>query len=143
MQLARIVGRLEINIQDSIPDDAGNVVMTFTNENHNYLISTGTPAGSLTENPVVGYVFKGSDVNQTNFRIGAYILNTVVPFDVTITSTSADGKPLANVLIPNVQVFKNKKTVLSGRLFGQRNPVNTGTEIGLDEEWDTELTTGF
>jgi hypothetical protein len=60
------------------------------------------------------------------------MLNTITPFDATITCYDASNKPLGQATVTNITLQVNTQTILSGNLFGS----NTGFTTTLNHNWD-------
>ncbi|MFC0517507.1 FimB/Mfa2 family fimbrial subunit [Mucilaginibacter angelicae] len=131
--LSRIVGQLEINIEDAIPAVAKSIDITIKNEYSYYsfaneLPNSGSPEAFTT---IIPEASKG----KTNFKINKIIANTVAPFVVTITCYDANQKNIGQgAVINNVTCQKNTRTILSGKLFNGLS--NNTFIINLNNNWD-------
>jgi hypothetical protein len=135
--LSRIVGQLEVNIEDAIPANVKTIVVTVNKDYYYYTFGAEQPEvpDLATLTTIVPDAVKGS----TNFKIDNIICNTITPFSVTITPYDANKKKInTGVTVTNVTCEKNKKTILSGKLFN--SPVNNSFSIGIND-WDPNTNT--
>jgi len=127
---SRLVGQLEVNIEDAIPATASKMEITVTSESHQYYISTEL-AHSF-DPYVITTPIPNAIKGTTNYKLDNILLNTYTPFTVKIVCYDASSKALGTALVTNVTCEKNKKTILSGELFGSSNTFN----ITLNSAWD-------
>jgi len=128
--VSRLVGQLEVNIEDAIPVAASKMEITVTSESYNFLFSTGLPDSSFPF--IMSTTIPGAVKGTTNYKLDNILLNTYTPFTVKIVCYDAASKALATALVSNVTCEKNRKTILSGKLFGSSNTFN----ITLNSAWD-------
>ncbi|MGF7039507.1 hypothetical protein [Mucilaginibacter lappiensis] len=132
--LSRIVGQLEVNIEDAIPANVKTIVVTVNKDYYYYAFGAEQPnySGLSTLTTVVPDAVKGT----TNFKVDNIICNTITPFSVTITAYDANHKSVgAGVTVTNVICEKNRRTILSGKLFN--GLVNNNFSIGIND-WDPD-----
>lgn len=131
--LSRVVGQLEVNIEDAIPVNAKTIAVTVTNDAFYYVFNTEQPEMTrpMTFTTLIPDVAKG----KPNFKVSSLIANTVAPFVVKITCYDANQKNIGpGVTVPNVTCQKNTRTILSGKLFDYSS-FDTFT-IGINNDWD-------
>jgi hypothetical protein len=138
--LHRIDAQLEINIQDQIPAGATSINLTISNEAYLYSIANQAPVDALSEgiDPVLTFnqQLTASDIGKTNYNFSTIILNTIEPFTVTLTCKGSQGV-IATQIIPNVTCQVNKKTLLTGNLFGGSGTNSTGGfQLSVDSTWN-------
>jgi len=138
VQLNRIVGQLEIVIQDIIPVTADNIVVNISQENYGLIFF---PAEKLTmSSPMVNTITLTNAIKGTaNFTTTNILGNTATPFTVQVTCYDATKKILGSVTVNNVTIQKNTRTILSGKLFGSAN----GFTVGLGTWNPTPITIPF
>jgi len=122
LNMDRIVGKLEV-----IVEDVANYEVDVNNEATGYLFAAKTSFGSI-ENDF-GYI-----VNNTKGPISIYILRTDKPLEIEV---SGGGKRRSL----SVPVYKNKRTVVKGKLL---EPVGkVGFSFVINDKWlaDTTLVT--
>lgn len=77
-----------------------------------------------------------SVLGTNNYKFDFYITNTgtqKIQLDLQCaTEPELEWKVIAQKVISNIQVTKNKNTILSGTLFA---PVGSGTSVGVDGAW--------
>ena len=130
MTLDRVVGNLQINILDVPQPGSGDtsVSIKITPAAFTFLLDPGTPyIGPDTVNS------KLSRISLNTFS--AYVLNTVSPLTVTINYIDpATGQPQTKV-IENIRCYTNRRTILSGYLYGGSAPANNGIKFFLLDAW--------
>ena len=136
VSLDRIVGKVEIVLNDAIPATAKTLQVTFNNEYSVYSLYNNVP-DSITNNSsqysyVVSNTIPASAIGTTNYTVSTIIANTLKPMVVNIKCLDASKTVIAQVTVNNVTCQKNTATILSGSLFG----VNNAFQIGIDPSWD-------
>ncbi|MCF6407188.1 FimB/Mfa2 family fimbrial subunit [Chitinophaga filiformis] len=132
MTLDRIVGNLQVNILDMPQPGSGDtsVAIKITPEAFTFFLDPGTTYVGAAD------IFNAK-LNRVNLNVfSAYVLNTVTPFTVTINYVDpTTGQPQTKV-IHNVSCYKNRRTILSGYLYGGSAPENPGIKLFLLDAWD-------
>jgi hypothetical protein len=145
----RIVGRVEINIEDAIPANASYFTFLFDNEQDQFNFNTETSGGLtndvyLHDEDHITFPFSSpitpQQIGQNNYKFNKYIINTSTPVSVIINCYDATNNIIATKTIANVQVYKNKRTLLTGKLFTPNIP-ESAFSVTVDEEWNTETDT--
>ncbi|MDN5286998.1 MAG: hypothetical protein JWR38_3272 [Mucilaginibacter sp.] len=108
--LERMVGQLQLNIEDTIPASVSNITITTIGEMRNYDYLQG--AYTYPQDREVSVI-----VPSLNFKRTLLIGNTLTPITVKITCYDSKKNVVAQRTISNVQFTKNVKTILSGKLF--------------------------
>lgn len=135
--LDRIVSQLEVNIQDVIPANAKTITYTYYSEYFYFSLLGSVPVlgnwkGSNNE-VERSFTLPDSVIGKTNLKFSYIVCNTVVPLtNVTINCYDASSKIIGQAMINNVTMQVNKKTILSGKLFGSQNSFN----VSIDPVWD-------
>lgn len=122
LNMDRIVGKLEVLVED-----VANYEVDVNNEATGFLFAAKTSFGSI-ENDF-GYI-----VNNTKGPISIYILRTGKPLEIEV---SGGGKRRSL----SVPVYKNKRTVVKGKLLAPIGKV--GFSFVINDKWlaDTTLVT--
>jgi len=131
MTLSRIVGNLQINILDMPQPGTGDtsVSIKIRSEAFTFFLDQGTAAIGVAD-------IINAKVNRINLNtFSAYVLNTVSSFTVTISYVDPlTGQPQTKV-ISNVSCYMNRRTILSGYLYGGSAPGNNGVKVILLDSW--------
>jgi hypothetical protein len=131
MTLSRVVGNLQINILDMPQPGSGDTSVSIK-------ITPEAPAFLFDFNiahigPADTIKAKVNRVSLNTFS--AYVLNTVAPLTVTINYVDpATGLPQTKV-INNINCYVNRRTILSGYLYGGSEPANNGVKVILLDSW--------
>jgi len=137
--LDRIVGKIEVQLQDTIPPNAYSIQLTYTNEYSIYSISSeqaiSSPTLALQYPLVVGTVIPVAAKGTINYTLSNIIGNTAAPIDVTIKCFDASKNVIAQATVPGVNCQKDVITVLSGKLF----IVNNSFQVSVNPTWDTPI----
>ena len=125
VNLSRMVGQLEVQIQDAIPTTANSISVTMDQEYFDFM---GFPTVQLDmpRTLVNTTILPASAKGSPNFITTSMIGNTSTPFKVTINCYDGAQKVLGTAIVDNVVCQKNKRTILSGKLFGSANQVIIG-----------------
>jgi hypothetical protein len=78
------------------------------------------------------------DKEEAGYEHCQYISNTNTPIQVVINCYDSDGNIIASQTVSNVPVDKNKKTILTGRLFNTNTSTPASFSISLNDEWNDE-----
>ncbi|MDN5286996.1 MAG: hypothetical protein JWR38_3270 [Mucilaginibacter sp.] len=107
--LERMVGQLQLNIEDAIPASVLSISITTIGELAFYDYLQGAFTHSQDIETFVG-------IPTANYKPTLLIGNTATPISIKITCYDSKGV-VAQRTISNVQFTKNVKTILSGKLF--------------------------
>jgi hypothetical protein len=131
--LDRIMGRLEVNILDAPAIGASDISVEVNPEDFNF----GFYDGVLLRGPADFYTLPLTRINQYTFS--NLILNTMTDFEVRIKFINKNTGLEQTQIISNIRCYRNKKTTLSGYLYGNPSPTGSNNEfgIGLNDTWDT------
>lgn len=141
VSLDRIVGQLQVNIEDNIPSNAAKLKLTITPEYGTYTFlphsadttfALTNPSSGSSSATSVTYNIPDASKNQPNFKASDILINTVKPFSVVIACLDAANNVIATTTVNNITCQKNRRTILSGKLFGS----NTGFDPVLNNSWD-------
>lgn len=132
--LDRIVGRLEVNIKDApqIDNSPSNSIRVEIFPEDIYF---DLNIGAIFRAPADMFAMTLKRTNQYVFD--SYVLNDK-EFDVKIEYVDPKSGNKQIKEIRKVRCYRNKKTILSGYLFGPQIPNGSGNTfgIGLNDTWD-------
>lgn len=128
--LARVVGQLQINVEDAIPANAAKFVVKITDESIYFDFKNGIMGGAY--GGQINNTIPASAIGTTNYKITRIIGNTLTPMSVQIICYDSANIVIADKTINNVNCDINVKTILSGKLFA----VSNGFVVGLNNTWD-------
>lgn len=138
--LKRIVGKLELEITDNIPANADSLVIKVDPEATSLMNDGGQPMGPPFGTVTYSEKIPAGAIGHANFRMDRIIGNAVTPFTVTITCKDASNAVIATATANNVSVQVNKKTILSGNLFGGPPPANSQSFTAkVDTVWNSTV----
>jgi len=139
VSLNRIVGKIRIHLKDALPANADHFEFQFLNENEAYKFSTEQPFGNTTDDefhfPVL---INNSQKGQPDYTYEKYIINTATPLNVVIMCYDASNNLIASKTVNDVRCYKNKITVLSGKLFNSSGGTPETFAVSVNSEWDEE-----
>ena len=120
VRLERLVGGIEVTIEDALPVKANKIEIRIQHEPTLHNIVTNTQSRYLTK--VKDFPIPADKIGQTNTKYFLHVLNTETPVNVEVSCwRKIDGGPdplvLAKKTISNVRVYRNEVTRLSGSLF--------------------------
>jgi hypothetical protein len=133
VSLQRVVGAMEINLEDAIPENATEIVTSLTGEHYIFNFENENTSDPYVEANVINE-FKESDKGKKNYKIKLFALNTNKPMLVKLSCYDKSNKLLAQKTIANVKCERNRKLVLSGKLFND-NSVTSGQVVYVDSDW--------
>ena len=133
--LDRIVGKLEVNITDRVPESAW--YLTFDIEYDALSFHFDSESGRHTaDSSRVGAEIKPSERGQLGYRYEKFLLNTTTPMKITISCYDIYRKLIAQKTVNSVRIHRNRRTILTGKLFDNR--VESGFNVTLNSKWDEE-----
>lgn len=148
IKLSRYVGRLDLNLEEGIPNLTGHLEITIENtaKYYNPFYEEGfhetrdaddTPYHSLNIIPVLP-----EQVDNGIFSTSVYFVpkerKGSAPTAVTVKIAAYDdsGALVQEMILPNVLIQRNKVTKLNGTIFTFPNLIQ---DINLDDKWDGEF----
>jgi hypothetical protein len=146
LTLSRIVGQLEVNLEDAIPNNVAYIQAGRSGEYKGFSFEYEVPFGeTFIEDDeryadVTPNVITGADIGKTNYKLQRYIINTAVPMTIILKAYDAANNLIVRKEINNVRFYKNKRTILSGKLFSN-GPVTAQFTITANQAWDPDLPT--
>jgi len=137
--LSRIVGQLEVNVEDAIPAAAKSISITTSSKGSQFGFLNQQMA--ITSIPVTFTTTLPDSVKgKTNFKIDHILGNIGAPFNVNIVCYDASQNVLGTAIVDSVICQANKRTILSGKLIGSNNTFN----VNLNGAWNaTPITIPF
>ncbi len=134
VSLDRVVGEIQVNVEDAIPANLKTIKLNFNYEDAGFRVDVEQPVNTFSSprSYTTTTTIPDTAIGKTNFKINTIIGNTITPINVTITCLDAANNTLSVTTVPNVSCQKNVKTVLSGKLFANASAFN----ISVDPTWD-------
>jgi hypothetical protein len=132
----RIVGQVEINVEDQIPANVNYFLIRIASDLTNFSVGSQTPNTSASKD----YYSKTltTATRAPNYKMSFLMLNTTTPFRLEILGWHAQGdlSALEDIFINNVTAAANSTTIVTGSLFGGGTDVSGGFNIVVDPGWD-------
>jgi hypothetical protein len=136
LTLDRAVAQLQVKINDAIPANAKNIILTF-NDYQSIYAKNGLPRFDKAQQRTVSVSATPGAINTV---LSAILLNTISPFNVEIKCTDAADNVLAVTTVAGVSCKANEITILTGNLFG---PTGTSFNVTYDPAWGTPIIKEF
>lgn len=139
--LERIVGNLNIVISDEIPEDVMTLSVELKGELEHTFADTYYFAPTTAEKYPHQYTSRypiniPEHMTPDNRIISLYLIEPNPESKVTVTvSAFKGGNEIARKVIPNVLIYKNKKTTLTGLLFDN---TENNYNVNVNQTWDNE-----
>lgn len=143
LSISRVVGQLEVNIEDAIPANVKTIAIAGVGNNAAFLFGqeiSADPIEGGSDESDIDFIFgniTASDIGKTNYQVYGYIMNVTTPMSIIIKAYDASNNLITSKTVNNVQFGKNKRTILSGRLF---TPAATQFNITANQAWDPNVT---
>lgn len=119
--LNRIVGQLQVVINDVLPANAAKIGIKVIGELKFYKVATATP-NTVADAYTVITTIPAEAKGHTNYMPPPIeIVNTVSPLEITVSCYDASDNLLASASVNDVSFQVNRKTILSGQIFGADN----------------------
>jgi hypothetical protein len=148
--LERITGKLEVNILDAIPTNAAVFDVKIYKAATIISLGTSTFSGGtyygeddyentindfLTENVWQPIKITDSERGTTNYRYSRFLYGRdSVPITIVIRCFDAQMNLIAHKIVKNIRIYKNRRTILKGRLFDSRS--EAAFNVSVNSEWD-------
>jgi hypothetical protein len=141
LTLERMVGKLEVNVLDAEP---------YSPTGHSLFVTASPEITTFGFANGAATIFAASDTMLVPlgepYLLGRYaktMLNTEIPFTVTVTDYHYMTNVTTRKVIPNVRCYRNKRTILTGKIFDGEvtNPPATtpgGFKVSINDVWDTD-----
>jgi len=138
VRLDRVVGGAEVTLTDVIPSNAYKITILVQNDANTIRLATGGWEVGVTKTK--DFILTAEDKGQKNRTFLTHIANTSAPVVLNIRCYDSNNGLLAEKIVSNVNVYKNKKTLLSGNLFGTTANPSAGFVVFVNPTWDTPST---
>lgn len=116
ISLTKVSGKLQIEIEDFMPQNAAEIQISISNAPDKLMIKTGRAASVSPINMIIPV--EQNDLGKAGKIIETDILASSTPINtITITLLDADKNVLAEKVLNNVTITKSTNTVLSAKLF--------------------------
>lgn len=136
-ELKRAVSGVTLVMTDVVPSNAKSIKVEYMRSQSLALPSLVASSASVSG---VENDFPASWVGQT----GSFSVYTLCPTDemttdVHVVVTAKDGTTISDFTIEDVQLKKNRMTVLTGECFGR----GSGFSVSIDDTWNEGLNVSF
>ncbi len=136
--LNRVTAKLTIKLLDTLPADAQHIDVKLSTEYPEFTFDKSNLKQYGNGQPVTySFTTPSSFAGTTNYIMSMLVMNTVTPVTVTIDAYNSAGTRIGEAVVNNILLQNNTQTILSGKLFGSSNGVNTG----LNTAWDGNFIT--
>jgi hypothetical protein len=144
--LNRIVGKVEVDLKDAIiPSNVSYIILGRAGELNGYSIANETPNSPTIDSPGPPSTLDSdfpfltpTDYTKGTYTMQRFVLNTTSPIDIVINAYDSKGAIVASKTIPQVQIQKNRRTILTGKLFD--NLVPSQFTFTANQEWGPDTT---
>lgn len=136
--LNRVVCYLQAQIEDEIPANVARVELSVRTDASTFSFGTekvrAEPSTDLTTSKTVAKSMV-TDEDRQNVTLGMTILNDAVPMKVMIAFFDSSNTIIKLVTSDDVPFERNKRTILSGKLFTMPT---AGFTVTVNSEWNTD-----
>lgn len=139
IRLSRIVGAIEVNLEDVIPNTISKITVAYVKESPKLQLTAAGDGifGTLTKD----FNLTSADYNVKNKKYLMHIGNIYgLASSVVIRAYDFNNAIVAEKTVTNVICYQNKKTVLTGTLFPTPTNQNIGFTVSVDPTWGTSTT---
>lgn len=137
-ELTRAIGGVKVVMVDAVPANAATVDVTWQRSASLALPSlVVASAESCTQSLSFPSAYKGQ--SGKDFTVYGLVGDADVTTDVTMLFKDADGVVISSVTVPNVEVKRNRMTVLKGECFNRSG----GFHVVVDSDWLDDETKEF
>lgn len=140
ISINRIVGQLEVNLEDGVPNNVAYIGVIRLGEYEGYSFYNEVPfAGTFVDGPLSDQdidmrIINAADKGKPNYKTDRFVMNTATPITIKIVAFDANLNVITQKTVNNVQIFKNRRTTLSGKLFST-DPASQQFTITANQAW--------
>lgn len=138
VNLKRLTSKLELTIEDVIPNNADSIELKFNNYPYTYYLKTDEVFATV---HTVGRKLGASDKGASNYSVITQVIGSSTTSDIQIICYDSAGEVIAEKTAKNVSFVPNKRTMLTGKLFDEKV---VSPNINIDTNWsDDKIEIGF
>jgi hypothetical protein len=115
VRMTRVTGAVDVNIEDALPVNAARITLEAIDDVKNLYFVDSTR--NTFHKKYQEFTISADQKGQTNTRFVMNVINTFKPFTLVIKCQDKFGGVLSQKVVNNVMCYKNRKTMLSGKLF--------------------------
>lgn len=136
----RVVGQLELHLEDAtIPNNVAYIGVARVGELEGYLFYNEVPFGYTFLNDFpIDQDSEKSTINASdrgpNYKTDRFVVNTATPINVKLFAFDASFNVIAQKTVYGVRIYKNKRTIISGKLFST-DPASQQFTINANQAW--------
>ncbi|WP_321298239.1 hypothetical protein [Marinifilum fragile] len=139
--LDRVAGKLEVSFTEDIPEEVKKIKLIVTGFKNRLQLSDGYSWNDV--NVTKQYTLADDSRPAGQFNAGLFSLcGNEITCDLTIQGLDADNNVLVAKNIKGFEIFKNKITRLSGKMFGGNSEQNI-FDIQINSVWDEVIEQNF
>lgn len=131
VRLTRWTGAVEVNIEDAIPTNASKILIETPDDSSGWVFSAGQYTGADNTSSFKEFALTSTDKGQVNRKFLMYIFNQSSGMVFKIKAFDSQNVLIAEKTVNNVSVQRNRKTLLSGKLFSS----TTSFSITVNPYW--------
>jgi hypothetical protein len=135
--LDRVVGKIEVQITDAIPANTAKITLSSTSASW---IHFSSPYERSTEVRTVETILSSADIGKTDYKVSSFVIPLTtgsITSDVSIRAYNASGSLIADKIVKDVKVEKNKKTIMTGKLFTSTSST-AGLSVTVNADWNIQ-----
>jgi hypothetical protein len=139
MQLERIVGGLEVQLEKPVPENITGITVTFQKDLPWLYLSDTNASATYTAESTTSFGVTTADKVTAGKKLLSFVANFYSSSTVVIRAYAGTNL-LIEKTVPNVRCYRNQKTVLTGDLFAPAT-MAASFSTSLDPAWATSTTT--
>lgn len=137
VQLSRCVAAVRLVATDAIPEGVSALRMKLSACYNTLDITTGYASGqSSSVSRTFTYSISHIGKKGSTYSIYTFVPNREFSTDITVEILNKDGLAISTTSIKGLSVERNRKTVLTGELFGMK----TDAIIDVNDSWGNDVT---
>lgn len=137
-ELKRVVSGVKVVMTDAVPANAKEVIVTM---NRSLSLALPTLVATDATESTNAFELPSSWVGNAGGELSTYTLcpSDEMTTDVNILVLDENGNSISSFTIENVELKKNRMTILTGECFGR----GSGFSLSVDNTWDEPLNMSF
>jgi hypothetical protein len=136
VSLDRNVNYLEAIIIDTVPNNAAKISMYISDFGGGFRFIDGSTY--VWNANIIDKLVGISDIGEPNFKIGTFMFPPYESFTVNLRCYDSSNTLLADKIINSVVCIKNKRTILTGKLFDGIGGGNASFTVTVNPTFDND-----
>ncbi|MEX6686619.1 FimB/Mfa2 family fimbrial subunit [Danxiaibacter flavus] len=137
LRLERLTGLLEIQFTDTLPENVERVDVKLYDAPFSYYVAEDSVKGR--DSMFVGQIARNTNIDS--LKVSNFFFGTNTPVTVVIKTYDKNGNFMFEKRVDNIFVYRNKKTILKGKLYPTN--LSVGMPVTVDPDFAEIINQSF